>query len=120
MRKLLFLIVTALAATVTAVAFAQSAPSAQDRANAARLCRAQRATMGTAAFNQLYGTNANRSNAFGKCVSKLAKAQQQNRQNAAQACRAEQNDPNFAVSHGGKTFAQFYGTSTGKKTSGGC
>jgi hypothetical protein len=112
MRRLLFLTVTLVAALVTAVAFAQS-PTAQDRANASRLCRAQRAAMGTTAFNQLYGTNANRSNAFGKCVSKLAQAQQQNRQNAAQACRGEQNDPNFAATHGGKTFAQFYGAAKG-------
>ncbi|TMK39806.1 MAG: hypothetical protein E6G56_09185 [Actinobacteria bacterium] len=30
--------------------------------------------------------------------------------NPAQQCRAEQADPSFADSHGGKSFAQFYGT----------
>jgi hypothetical protein len=30
--------------------------------------------------------------------------------NPAQQCRAEQADANFATGHGGKTFAQFYGT----------
>jgi hypothetical protein len=30
--------------------------------------------------------------------------------NPAQQCRNEQADPNFAANHGGKTFAQFYGT----------
>jgi hypothetical protein len=30
--------------------------------------------------------------------------------NPAQQCRSEQADPNFAATHGGKTFAQFYGT----------
>ena len=29
---------------------------------------------------------------------------------AAQQCRIEQNDPNFAATHDGKTFEQFYGT----------
>jgi cytoskeletal protein RodZ len=30
--------------------------------------------------------------------------------NPSQQCRAEQADPNFASNHGGKTFAQYYGT----------
>jgi hypothetical protein len=40
-------------------------------ANAARACRAERAA-DPAAFRQKYGTNANRRNAFGKCVSQNA------------------------------------------------
>jgi hypothetical protein len=43
--------------------------------NAAKQCKAERAA-GVAAFNTTYGTNANKKNAFGKCVSKLAKAAQ--------------------------------------------
>ena len=35
---------------------------------------------------------------------------QANADSAAASCRAEQADPNFAGAHGGKTFAQFYGT----------
>jgi hypothetical protein len=48
--------------------------------NAARSCRAQRADPGFAAahesrtFAAFYGTNANDANAFGKCVSMLARA----------------------------------------------
>jgi hypothetical protein len=38
--------------------------------NAAKRCKAERATLGVAAFNAKYGTNPNRRNAFGKCVSK--------------------------------------------------
>jgi hypothetical protein len=45
--------------------------------------------MGTAAFNQLYGTNANKSNAFGKCVSKTAQAQTTNVVTAASQCRTD-------------------------------
>ena len=46
-------------------------------ANAAKKCKAERGTtaQSMAAFKTKYGTNANKANAFGKCVSKLAKAQ---------------------------------------------
>jgi len=40
--------------------------------NAAKKCRAERAD-GAEAFKNKYGTNANKANAFGKCVSKLSK-----------------------------------------------
>jgi hypothetical protein len=48
--------------------------------NAANQCKAQRADTsfagnhGGKSFNDFYGTNANKKNAFGKCVSTLAKA----------------------------------------------
>jgi hypothetical protein len=84
--------------------------SGQDKANAARDCAALRTSMGTAAFGQAYGTNADRSNAFGKCVAKWTQVEQQARQNGSAACAAERGDAAFAAAHGGKTFAQFYGT----------
>ena len=40
--------------------------------NAAKACAAERTSIGKTAFAAKYGTNANKSNAFGKCVSKLA------------------------------------------------
>jgi hypothetical protein len=43
--------------------------------NAAKKCKAERASIGVEAFKNSYGTNHNKANAFGKCVSKLAKAQ---------------------------------------------
>jgi hypothetical protein len=45
--------------------------------NAAKACKKERGTTADsmAAFKNKYGTNANKANAFGKCVSKLAKAQ---------------------------------------------
>jgi hypothetical protein len=46
---------------------------AADDKNAAKKCKAERTAMGVAAFKREYGTNANKANAFGKCVSKLAK-----------------------------------------------
>lgn len=42
--------------------------------NAAKKCKAERAT-NPAAFKATHGTNKNKANAFGKCVSKLAKEQ---------------------------------------------
>ena len=42
--------------------------------NAARSCKAERSSMEGAAFRAKYGKNANDRNAFGKCVSQLAKA----------------------------------------------
>ena len=41
--------------------------------NAAKKCKVERADIGVEAFKAKYGTNANRANAFGKCVSKLSK-----------------------------------------------
>ena len=82
MRKLVFICITA-ALAVPAWAVAGSPPSAADRAAAVTQCRSERDTMGVAAFKLLYGTNANRSNAFGKCVSKLAQQNEQEHSNAA-------------------------------------
>jgi hypothetical protein len=47
--------------------------------NAAKQCKDER-TADPAAFKQKYGTNKNKSNAFGKCVSQKAKAQQDSQQ----------------------------------------
>lgn len=41
--------------------------------NAAQACKTLRTEMGTAAFKLKYGTNANGSNAYGKCVSAMAR-----------------------------------------------
>ena len=77
--------------------------------------------MGHDAFNALYGTNADKSNAFGKCVAKKATQRAKSQSNAVSACRAEQADTTFAADHGGKTFNQFYGTGkVGKDALGKC
>ena len=114
---------------VAAVALLPGAAAADvtstDKKNASQQCRELRTGMGTAAFNQLFGTNASDKNAFGKCVSKKAKEEAAERKaaraNAAKDCKAEQEDPNFAASHDGKTFDQFYGTNEeGKNAYGKC
>ena len=106
-----FLICAVLAALVVPAASFAAGPTGQDRENAARACRALRAQMGLETFRMSYGTvQSNRMNAFGKCVSQWSRTEHQNRISAREACSAEQADPNFAASHDGKTFDQFYGT----------
>jgi hypothetical protein len=52
-----------------------AAPGQSADKNAAKKCKAERGTTAEsiAAFKTKYGTNANKANAFGKCVSKLSK-----------------------------------------------
>lgn len=105
------LLALVVAVLIPAAALADTGNSA-DKANGARSCQALKASLG-ATFNATYGTNASKSNAFGKCVSTWARAEHQNRHEANAACTAEKADANFAASHGGKTFEQVYGA--GKK-----
>ena len=58
----------------------------------------------------MFGPNGTYKN-LGACVS--AKSQQAggNGSNAAKTCKAEQADTNFASTHGGKSFSDYYGTS---------
>jgi hypothetical protein len=52
---------------------ADEAAEDEARENAAKKCKAERAQLGVEAFRAKYGTNPNKRNAFGKCVSKLVK-----------------------------------------------
>jgi hypothetical protein len=59
-------------------------PQEPSKDNPAKLCAAQRSSLGTSAFSELWGTNANDRNAFGKCVSAMAKAKRQGTMTSAQ------------------------------------
>ena len=102
----------AIAAILPVAALADPA-SPSDKANGARACQALKAAaptgLGEALFKTTYGTNADKSNAMGKCVSAWTQTVHQNRHAAEAACKVEQADTGFAAAHGGKTFAQFYG-----------
>jgi hypothetical protein len=111
--KLKALVAALAVAAILPVAALADEASPSDKANGARSCQALKTTLGAATFASTYGTNADKSNAFGKCVSKWTQTEHQNRHAAAAACKAEQADANFAASHGGKSFDQFYGS--GKK-----
>ena len=110
MRKLIFVCLTVVLA-IPAFA-AAGTPTPADHAAAVKQCSTERTVMGTPAFKLLYGTNASRSNAFGKCVSKLAQQNAKNRSNAAASCRTERTaDPAaFATKYGtGKKHANAFG-----------
>jgi hypothetical protein len=60
--------------------------------NPAQTCRTLRASMGEEAFRNTYGTNRNKRNAFGMCVSQTARMKATERHevaNAAASCKAE-------------------------------
>jgi hypothetical protein len=104
------------AATLLAVpAGAGATPTDSDRANAAQECRTERGTSAATreAFKAKYGTNENKRNAFGKCVSARARDEAQEgvtaHRNASKECKAEAE----AEELGDAAFAAKYGT--GKK-----
>ena len=71
-------------------ALAAPTPPGPDRVNAARDCQAMREGMGITTFRTTYGTvQANRRNAFGRCVAQWTREERENRVNAAQTCAAE-------------------------------
>ena len=110
MRQMIF-IALVMALTVPALAIA-GAPSPADKAASVKQCSSERGAMGATPFKLLYGTNANRSNAFGKCVSKLAQQNEQARSNAAAQCRSERtaDETAFAAKYGiGKKHANAFG-----------
>ena len=107
--KLKALIAAFAVAAILPVAASADPATASDKANGARACVALRTSLTEATFKATYGTNADKSNAFGKCVSAWTQKEHQNRHAAETACKAEQADAGFAAAHGGKTFAQFYG-----------
>ena len=71
--KLTIPALAALALAAPAIA-EETAPTTTETPTAQEQCRTERTAMGKDVFAQTYGTNKNRANAFGKCVSKAAKA----------------------------------------------
>ena len=95
---------------------ATAAPAQSADKNAAKVCKAERASMGVEAFQKKYGTNKNLRNAFGKCVSSKSKDDKDEKDEkadddknekssgAAKACKTER------ASMGAEAFAKKYGT----------
>jgi hypothetical protein len=78
---------------------------------AAQQCTNELHTMGVKAFKALYGDNAPKyQHAMRNCQRAHGKSAGNVVSNAAKQCKAEQADPNFAATHNGMTFDQFYGT----------
>lgn len=91
-----------------------AAPGQSEEKNAAKKCKAEREQLGTQAFMDKYGTNANKKNAFGKCVSSQSKdeadeADQKAKENAAKKCKAER------AQIGLEAFRAKYGTNANKR-----
>jgi hypothetical protein len=105
--KTMLLLLVAAALVAPVAAFADGAPTPASTAN--KICKTAQAAMGAKLFSQTYGANA-----FGKCVAKNASAAKADVTNAAKTCKAQQADVNFAASHDGKTFDQFYGGNASK------
>jgi len=113
-RKVIYLCIVA---AVAVPALAVASPSPANKAAAVKQCATERAQMGTAAFKLLYGKNATRSNAFGKCVSALAAQNAKNQSNAAGQCRSERaaDATAFASKYGtGKKHANAFGNCVSK------
>jgi hypothetical protein len=97
-RKLLAVSLVVLA-TVAATAFAGTSST---QVSASKQCAAVQAQLGPFWFERAFAS-------FGACVSALAPLARQDANTAAASCRNERAYASFAATHGGKTFARFYG-----------
>jgi hypothetical protein len=117
MRKSLVLAGMLGSLVVPGLAQAGETPTSADRQNAAHECRFERGNTAATreAFKARYGTNKNKRNAFGKCVSAKSREEANERQaaerNASKACRAERGTT--AASRA--AFDQKYGTNKNKR-----
>ena len=116
MRKIA-LTTALLTVALAGVAQADGGSSTTAGTTAEKLCRAERGTTTAtrAAFAEKYGTNKNKKNAFGKCVSKQTAAQVKEdtaaEANASKDCRAEQG----TTAETQAAFDAKYGTNKNKK-----
>ena len=110
----------ALALSAPALADDSTAPTTTPSAE--QQCRTERSAMGVELFRAAYGTNKNKHNAFGKCVSKrthaTTEAAKEAKQNASKDCTAEETaDPAaFKAKYGtGKHGANAHGKCVSQK-----
>jgi hypothetical protein len=118
-------IVALAAALALPVAAMGDEPTTTDKQNAAKECKSLLKAAGTSNFTHAWGAKG-KGRAYGKCVSSKAKEEaterQQAHQNAAKQCKSEKamTDADFQASHGGKTFAEFYGAKNANSAYGKC
>jgi hypothetical protein len=103
MTKWAIALLTAAALVVPATAYADQGNSSKSPAHQ---CRAERSA-NAMGFKEKYGTNKNKSNAFGKCVSKTNKTLDKNASEAKSSCKTEQAADAAA-------FKEKYGTNKNK------
>ena len=125
MKKFTGAVVLAAALAIPVAALADGTTTT-DQQNAAKECKALLKAAGQTNFAATWGKNANKKNAFGKCVSSKAKEEATERSdaqsNGAKDCKAEkaQSDADFSAAHNGQTFAQFYGAKNANSAYGKC
>lgn len=106
------LAVCALIAAVLVPSALAADPTPADFKNAAKYCKAVREAKGVGPFQTQYGTNKNKKNAYGKCVSATAKTKAEKRedteeQNAATAaCKKQQSENAAKFTQDYKNFGQ--------------
>ena len=111
-----------LAVALTGIARADGGTSTSAQTTAEKLCRAERGTTTAtrAAFADKYGTNKNKKNAFGKCVSQQAATQSKQGDgakddaaevSAAKTCSTERGTTTESLA----AFAAKYGTNKNKQ-----
>jgi hypothetical protein len=124
MKKRL-LVIVALLCLVVPTAFAappagkkpDAGTQAAPESAAEKACRTERGTSATAiaAFNDKYGTNKNKKNAFGKCVSSKSKGEDddddKNKTNASKTCKTERGTSAATIA----AFNEKYGTNKNEK-----
>lgn len=115
-------LIGALALSTTAFADNSNSTPAPGSPSAAQQCRTERSAMGIELFRQTYGTNKNRHNAFGKCVSKrehaTSEAATAAKQNASKECTTEETADPAAFTHSygtGKHGANAHGKCVSQK-----
>jgi len=98
-------------------------PIPADFKNAAKYCKALRTSKGVEAFNTQYGKNANKKNAYGKCVSSTAKAKAEKREDTAETkaasaeCKKEQTADAAKFAQDYKNFGQCVKSQKGNDSS---
>jgi hypothetical protein len=124
LKRIVGILATGAALAVPVAALADT-PTTTDRQNAAKECKALLKAQGNSNFTHAWGAKG-KGKAYGKCVSSKAKEEaserQDARQNAVKQCKAEKamTDADFMASHGGKTFADFYGAKNANSSYGRC
>ncbi len=104
-RKFLFLLAGTAVLCIPAVSIAATTPSSANMA--VKMCRSLRAQEGKHTFRLAY-------HSFAGCLRQTRPEAKQAIKDAVSTCRAQRTDPNFAATHDGKSFNQFYGTNAAK------
>jgi len=117
---LLSLVLAASAALAAPPAGKDNGPESAAEARAEKACKAERGTAAASmtAFEAKYGTNKNKKNAFGKCVSSKSKGENddeadedKNEANASKKCKAERGTTAATIA----AFEMKYGTNKNKR-----